>query len=338
MKNLKNEHGIALVIVLLMITVFSIIGMAIISLSISNTKQVQTTKQEMQAVDLAEMGVIYYKNAFIQNASAELQSAITNSITEIQSLNNQSNNQHIPVNKDNILKYLTINKDQYIPKIDHSISKQVPDTASPFSFQIENSNADYDNVNHILSVNFSSFGRVKRNQNSDIEKQLEGTITLDIKTLISDDINDRRANYQNYKSINGDAIIATINGGIKNSYWDISRNAIITTINGGIKNSFLNIVGNALFTTINGGIKDSYIYIGGDAFFTTIHGGINSNSKICVRGDIIGLIPNRDQIFSWKKDSAAYEANCNDNNISNSNVLLKDNLVTQANNINLKYH
>ncbi len=72
MKNIKNENGMALVTVLLMITVFSILGMAVISLSISNTKQVTKTEEEMQAVDLAEMGVIYYKNAFIPNANEKL--------------------------------------------------------------------------------------------------------------------------------------------------------------------------------------------------------------------------------------------------------------------------
>src|SRR6476620_5987891 len=73
---LKNENGMALVTVLLMITVFSILGMAVISLSISNTKQVAKTEQEVQAVDLAEMGVIYYKNAFIPNANENLILAI----------------------------------------------------------------------------------------------------------------------------------------------------------------------------------------------------------------------------------------------------------------------
>ena len=62
----------ALVTVLLIITVFSILGMSVMGLSISNTKQVAKTEQEMQAVDLAEMGVVYYKNAFIPNANAQL--------------------------------------------------------------------------------------------------------------------------------------------------------------------------------------------------------------------------------------------------------------------------
>ena len=83
MKNFKNENGMALVTVLLMITVFSILGMAVISLSISNTKQVAKTEQEMQAVDLAEMGVVYYKNAFISNANKKLGLAIETAIRAI---------------------------------------------------------------------------------------------------------------------------------------------------------------------------------------------------------------------------------------------------------------
>ena len=72
MKTYKNEKGIALIIVLLMITVFSILGLSVFSFIISNTKQIDKTETEMQAVDLAEMGVIYYKNAFIINADTVL--------------------------------------------------------------------------------------------------------------------------------------------------------------------------------------------------------------------------------------------------------------------------
>ena len=62
---LHNEKGITLVVVLLMITIFSILGMSVIGYALSNTKQVEKSEQVMQATDVAEMGVIHYKNAFM---------------------------------------------------------------------------------------------------------------------------------------------------------------------------------------------------------------------------------------------------------------------------------
>ena len=246
MKRFSNENGMALVTVLLMITVFIILGMAVISLSISNTKQVAKTEQEMQAVDVAEMGVIYYKNAFIQNAAVELKSAINRSKVAIETSNKNKVNKD-PISNENILEHLTINTETF----NRDYSKEIPDATSPYSFQIMHDESIY--RNYILSVNFSSYGYVKRNENIDVEKQLEATINLDVEQLLLND--DIKSNYSKYKNIDGDAVFTTINGGIKNSYWDISRNAIFTTINGGIKDSYLDIVGNAVFTILMGVLR-----------------------------------------------------------------------------------
>ncbi|WP_045523454.1 type II secretion system protein [Neobacillus niacini] len=60
MKNLKNERGMTLVIVLLTITVFSVLGLAVMSASVTNVKQVKKAETDIQTVDAAEMGVQYY--------------------------------------------------------------------------------------------------------------------------------------------------------------------------------------------------------------------------------------------------------------------------------------
>ncbi len=68
---LRNQNGTALIVVLLIITVFFVLGLSIISSALSNTRQVNNTEKEMQAVDLAEMGIIYFQTA-VENAYKEV--------------------------------------------------------------------------------------------------------------------------------------------------------------------------------------------------------------------------------------------------------------------------
>ncbi|MDF2606472.1 MAG: hypothetical protein K0S34_662 [Bacillales bacterium] len=60
---IKNEKGNALIIVLLLITVFSILYMSIIGFTFNNAKQINRTEERFQAVSLSEMGVEYYRTA-----------------------------------------------------------------------------------------------------------------------------------------------------------------------------------------------------------------------------------------------------------------------------------
>ncbi|RFU71568.1 hypothetical protein D0469_00195 [Peribacillus saganii] len=69
----KNEKGITLVSVLLMITVFTIIGMTLLGLIITNTKQVEKTESEIRTLDIAEMGFKYYVTEFNEFYDRKLQ-------------------------------------------------------------------------------------------------------------------------------------------------------------------------------------------------------------------------------------------------------------------------
>ncbi|MDR7237413.1 hypothetical protein [Neobacillus drentensis] len=62
MVKLRDERGMTLVIVLLVLLVFSVIGLAIVGASVNNIKQVKTTEENVQTVDIAEMGVQHYQN------------------------------------------------------------------------------------------------------------------------------------------------------------------------------------------------------------------------------------------------------------------------------------
>jgi Tfp pilus assembly protein PilE len=57
----KNERGMTLVIVLLTIVVFSVLGLAVISASVNNVKQVTKAESDIKTTDIAEMGVQYYE-------------------------------------------------------------------------------------------------------------------------------------------------------------------------------------------------------------------------------------------------------------------------------------
>lgn len=63
MRFIKNEKGMALITVILIFTVFSVLGLVIFSSIMTNMKQITKTEESVQATDLAEMGIVYYKNA-----------------------------------------------------------------------------------------------------------------------------------------------------------------------------------------------------------------------------------------------------------------------------------
>lgn len=55
----KNEQGSVLLVVLLMMTVFSIIGITLVGMAANNSKQIAHTGSEIRATNLAEMGVTH---------------------------------------------------------------------------------------------------------------------------------------------------------------------------------------------------------------------------------------------------------------------------------------
>lgn len=59
---LKNENGSSLIIVLLIMTVFTIVGIGLIGLNVNNAKQISKTGNDLQATNLAEMATTHLKN------------------------------------------------------------------------------------------------------------------------------------------------------------------------------------------------------------------------------------------------------------------------------------
>ncbi|AOV07590.1 hypothetical protein [Sporosarcina ureilytica] len=61
MINRKDERGSTLLIVLLLVAVFSILGIGLLSMNISASKQFNKKEEQVQARHLAEMGVLHYQ-------------------------------------------------------------------------------------------------------------------------------------------------------------------------------------------------------------------------------------------------------------------------------------
>ena len=324
MKNIKSEKGIALVMVLLIITVFSILGMAVISFIISNTKQVEKTEQEMQAVDLAEMGVIYYKNAFILNADEVLRPAINTAIEDIEDINKgRTNNNKILINEETIFNQLEViltqpgKMDQFLPIFTLPFSRPLSDNQS-YSFQIINHSIEpFKKEDPQISITFKSRGTVEQH-NEDITT----TILLN-KNNITELIRIYRNNNGGGTGIGNDNIemdfsklvefskLVGLNSckydentwlenncsydtsiddtnkpsDIKNRIVLINGSLTLQDGNKDIENSTLYITNQATFGNINqGGINGLILFVDEDATFGNTKNGIQ-NSKLYIKGN-----------------------------------------------------
>jgi len=83
----KKEQGYALIIVLFVITVFSVLGLTVISVSFNNTKQFSKETTQTQALNIAEMGLKAYDKKIKSNINgltafdaSQFQSKLTNAL------------------------------------------------------------------------------------------------------------------------------------------------------------------------------------------------------------------------------------------------------------------
>jgi len=119
-----NEKGNTLILILVLISVFSILYISIVGVSITNSKQITITEDNAQAVSIAEMGITYYKTA-LYNKSSEVKanSAFKDSIN--QSISNQISDTFGKITANN--KEATeaeINKSAYFNKLTAIASNQ----------------------------------------------------------------------------------------------------------------------------------------------------------------------------------------------------------------------
>lgn len=314
MKHSQSEKGMALLWVLIIIIVFSILGTIVITLSVNNATQVDKTEQDMQAVDLAEMGVMYYKNKAILQVDKSTNDAITAAISKIQSENasiqayneqpKNKNNQkaYIPIEASTVLPRLSITANSFLPT-DLLIGTAIPvNDSTDFSYTINNQNATLSGYQ--VTIDFVSFG-----QGRDDDATIDGNFTFDIDQLVN-----------TYFS-NGGTVGVSLSDMYLSSPTSLSEcdysslvesncsyvedipnlkqkslNNITALIDGnvGLKSgntsltnqSFLYIVGIGDFNNLNGGISHSKLYVGSNADFGNLNAnnGINS-SNLDIRGN-----------------------------------------------------
>ncbi|WP_312098068.1 hypothetical protein [Niallia sp.] len=191
-----NEKGNTLVLILALISVFSILYISIVGVSITNSKQITITEDNAQAVSIAEMGITYYKTA-LYNKSTEVKAnsafkdginqTITKEINDTFGKITASNKEstEAEINKTTYFNKLSaIASNQYmeiikreLETIDHSFFQSVTvavDTASSSSFTISNikqtSNKDG------ITYTFDSKGI-----NGDKEITLSSVLTMPVK-------------------------------------------------------------------------------------------------------------------------------------------------------------
>lgn len=130
-----NEKGNTLVLILALISVFSILYISIVGVSITNSKQITITEDNSQAVSLAEMGITYYKTA-IYNKSNEVKAnntfkdgvnqLITKEISSTYGKITASNKQatEVEINKTAYFSKLSaIASNQYLEKIKNELEE-----------------------------------------------------------------------------------------------------------------------------------------------------------------------------------------------------------------------
>lgn len=74
MDRLQNEKGYALLLVMLIVVLFTIMGMGLLAMNMNAAKQFNTKEEQVQARHQAEMGVLHYKSIlekFVKDSSSE---------------------------------------------------------------------------------------------------------------------------------------------------------------------------------------------------------------------------------------------------------------------------
>lgn len=187
MKPLKSQNGYALLLILLMIVLFSVIGLSLFTININNSKQVSVTKQDMQAIDIAEMGAVQYKDALYGKIEKSLSSRIQNELYSLKENEVITANEIIEsiINK-NYGKYPA---NDFI--VDELINKKIPAWNSSVytqTYEIISTNQDIvvlkdENGKYIVEIKFRSLG-VNQNRNATID----GELILPLESIIQNSL------------------------------------------------------------------------------------------------------------------------------------------------------
>ncbi|MBP3038241.1 hypothetical protein J9303_01825 [Bacillaceae bacterium Marseille-Q3522] len=143
---LKQEKGHSLLVVLLVVTVFSILFLTIMGASIHHAKQITYTEREGQAVSLAEMGIVFYQT-IIENewkvAKAEIEEQL------------KADLMHQSFSEEALIKAATDKWEEKLAQIPLP-EPVIVDSVTKSSYEI--SNPKIENTNNGLAVTYTSTG------------------------------------------------------------------------------------------------------------------------------------------------------------------------------------
>jgi hypothetical protein len=145
---IRNEKGSTLIITLLTITVIVMFSTVLISTTINSSLQINKSEQDIQATNLAEMGVVYFNEAF------------THVIANMES-------QEVPFTLENV-------EDQVAALI---LTGQVV-VAPNYHYTLQIDEPYYDEENKVFIIPYSSIGTIQQPSKKDVERKL-----TDYKTI-----------------------------------------------------------------------------------------------------------------------------------------------------------
>ncbi|MEK3764348.1 type IV pilus modification PilV family protein [Solibacillus sp. FSL K6-4121] len=176
----KHEKGFSLIIVLFAVVIFSVMGLSLFTLNYINAKQINLTKDELLATDLAEMGIIYYETLYSEHSFTTLNSAIEDAKKKIEDENKRKKSgETIPINSENLLNYL--NKDIFLNN-NIIIGANVLNNSNG-NFRItSHQNVGYNSANKSFKVIFTSEGFTYTGS----KVELDGEIIINFEKFIDD--------------------------------------------------------------------------------------------------------------------------------------------------------
>jgi type II secretory pathway pseudopilin PulG len=340
MHRLKDERGMTLVVVLLTITIFSVLGLAVVGASMNNTKQVQKTEVDIQTTDIAEMGVQHYQNMllnfFHEQIAAKRESYKQLIITKFNQTGNVPDDYIETLEQQLAGELIGAYNNQSTSPLKSTVSVTVQDQTLS-SYKIEKTGStilckecDISKEKKLIEVSYKS----NSYKNSQLEKQLAATfafsfyinkdgiqteaLPVDYESIISEPTDVVLCNEEDLKKKTGsDAIGKTdSNGQVEfDSFLCKYDDPVLVEKPNSIKNSKLVFNNGVTFNQVmNKGILSSTLYINGDLILNKHINGIES-SEIFVKGTKDG----------WSKFETLNQGIHNSTIVIIGNVLFGDN-------------
>lgn len=302
---LKNEHGYALVTVLLIITIFMLLAASFMTQSSNTRTQISSSETRVQSIDLAEMGIEYYKleiNEELERITTTLREDLMNMEEDIST----DNVKETLIGKLNDMLYVSLFQNSGVDNLFEKRQNNIVDGVN--SYKIEMDTLDFEPGDTVSEIHFKSTGIVGDNENEN--STISAILSIDFNYLNVDfnPVEDSNPNLIHNLIQEPTNLVGTCNlGNLKdfdgeNCLFDgekvgnkkLPLNGTGVKVDGDLElgkqdddwnGSVLYVVGD-LDKPNNGNwhLSNGKIFVGGDANFGNFHGKRISNVTIEVKG------------------------------------------------------